>query len=494
MGFSMAQYEDIKQKIELKMTDREIAKSIKCRRSTISQIRQGLFKFEDQEKYPDWMNLVNWEEVLKDIGLKHPVSLIWEESAKHLTSYCNFTRYLNKKYPHLHLEPYTHRFFNPGERVEVDWAGDIIEWIDSQTSKINKGYIFIGCLGYSQLIFAKAYPSMKEIDFLTGHEAMFNFYGGVPRVICPDNTKTAVIKSHRYDPDLNEEYNRFTKHYGITVAPARVYSPKDKALVEGAVKLVQRYFRWKSRTLTFTSLHEINKLLSEICHIINNKLHSRFKISRQEMFDKEEKAQLKKLPVEKYELCETKFCKVHPDGTCCINLRYYSVPYELVGESVFVKIYAHTIEFFYKLKLVATHPRLFKYKGEKSILPEHIPESAQAYKSATAQFVLQQAYFIDPLFKEFIDQLLKESPCGNLRRAQGFIREARIIKGKVSSTLFREILMKSLSDLQRYNQIRVEKLKNYLNFYLSQSLEAPLRDQIKRNLSNPMLRKNQIFH
>lgn len=134
---------------------------------------------------------------------------------------------------------------------------------------------------------------MKEIDFLSAHESMFSYYGGVSEVICPDNTKTAVIKSNKYDPDLNQEYNRFTKHYGVTVAPARVYSPKDKALVEGAVKLVQRYFRWRNRKVTFTSLADINASLKEICETINNKVHTRFKISRRKMFNLEENSRLK---------------------------------------------------------------------------------------------------------------------------------------------------------------------------------------------------------
>lgn len=494
MGLSMAKYEDIKQKINQGLSDRQIAKALGKRRSLISKIRKGLYNYEKQQKFPDWMNLVNWDDVLKDIGLKHPLTLIWEDAANQLTSYSNFTKYLYKKFPKLSIEEYTHRHFNPGERVEVDWAGDVIEWQEIQSDKINKAYIFVGCLGYSQLIFAKAYLSMKEIDFLTAHEAMFNYYGGVPEVICPDNTKTAVIKANKYDPDLNEEYNRFTKHYGITVVPARVYSPKDKAFVEGAVKLIQRYFRWKARKITFNSLGEINKLLKEICEVINNKIHTRFKISRRERFNLEESGKLKPLPEIKYELCDTKFCKVHPDGTVLVHLRYYSVPYNLVGESVFIKIYSKTIEIYHKLEQVAVHPRLFKNKGEKSIDDKHIPEASQVYRNTTVQFVIQQAMFIDPLFKEFIEELLKESPCGNLRKAQGFVREARIIKGKISTNGFKKVLYNSLSNLQKDGQIRVEKFKNYLKFYMDKNILPTLEENIIRDLNNPMLRKNQQFH
>ncbi len=487
----MTQYEDIKQKINQGMTDRQIAKAVGKRRSKISEIRKGMFEFSDQKKWPDWMDQVPWDEVTLNIALKHPLSLIWEESAKHLTSYSNFTRYLYKKFPQIKIKDYTHRQFNPGERSEVDWAGLTPEWIDPRDGKIHKAYIFVSALGYSQLIFANAYSSMKEIDFLSAHEAMFEFYNGVTEVICPDNTKTAVIKANKYDPDLNEEYNRFTKHYGVTVAPARVYSPKDKSLVEGSVKLVQRYFNWLTRKTTFTSIAEINKLLKQVVNIINNKSHSKFKISRQEMFNLEEKSKLKPLPSIKYELSETKFCKVHPDGTICINLSYYSVPYLLVGKTVFVKIYANIIEIYHELQKVAVHQRLFKYRGEKSILLEHIPEAAQAYRSATAQNLIHQAGYIDLTLKEFIEDLLKESPTGNLRRAQGFIVAARQIKKKASSTEFKIILIKSLTDLQKYNQVRVENFKNYLKQYLDEVISRPSGQVIQRDHSNPMLRKNQ---
>lgn len=490
----MAQYEDIVQKIKQGLSDRQIAKSLGKRRSTVSEIRKGLYKFQEQEKLPAWMNLLNWEEILKDIALKHSLSLIWEESASQLTSYSNFTKYLYKKYPYLKTGEYTHRSFNPGERVEVDWAGDVVEWIEPRSGKINKAYIFVSCLGYSQLIFAKAFPSMKEIDFLTAHEAMLHYYGGAPEVVCPDNTKTAVIKANKYDPDLNVEYNQFTKHYGMTVAPARVYSPKDKALVEGAVKIVQRYFRWQNRKRTFTTLKEVNSSLKEICTIINNKKHSRFKISRQEMFELEEKSKLRPLPEAKYELCESKFCKVHPDGTIQINLRYYSAPYRLVGESVFVKIYAHTIEIYHKMEKIAVHPRLYKYKGEKSILPEHTPEASQIYNTTTVRFLIQQSLFIDPQFKEFIQNLLEESPNGNLRKAQGFIREARAVKGKTSSEIFKRILHSSITEMQRYNQLRVEKFRLLLKSNLEDFVSQPKEDHIQRSLDNPMLRKNQTLH
>lgn len=254
---------------------------------------------------------------------------------------------------------------------------------------------------------------MKEIDFLSAHESMFAFYSGVPQAIVPDNTKTAVIRSHRYDPDLNPEYIQFTKHYGITVAPARVYTPKDKPFVEGTVKLIQRLFKWRYRHYTFTSLKEINEAIGETIELINNKKHSRFKISRLEMFNLEEKKSLKPLPENKYELCETKFCKVHPDGTIALKQQYYSVPYQLIGETVFTKTYAHTVEIYHRLEKIGVHPKLVGFVGRRSILSEHIPEASQVYRNTTVQSTIQQAYFISKEFKSFIEKLLSENPQGS---------------------------------------------------------------------------------
>ena len=167
------------------------------------------------------------------------------------------------------------------------------------------------------------------------------------------------------------------------------------------------------------------------------------------------------------------------------------MPYLLVGKTVFVKIYANIIEIYHELQKIAVHSKLIKYKGEKSILSEHIPEAAKAYRSSTVQSLIQQANYLDPLLKDFIENLLKESPSGNLRRAQGFITVARQIKKKASSAEFKIILNKSLTDLQKYNRVRVENFRNYLKQYLDEVVSRPPGQVIRRDHSNPMLRKNQ---
>lgn len=135
-----------------------------------------------------------------------------------------------------------------------------------------------------------------------------------------------------------------------------------------------------------------------------------------------------------------------------------------------------------------------KYKGEKSIQPEHVPESSQAYRSTNVQNLIQQSYFISLEFKVFIEELLLESPCGNLRRAQGYIREARLTRSKLPVEVFRKIIIKVLSDLKRFNQVRVENFKNQLRAEYELYTANPVQDQIIRNTDNPMLRKNTYVH
>jgi len=138
----------------------------------------------------------------------------------------------------------TLRTFKAGEYCEVDYAGDKIEWLDRRTGEIHAAHVFVGILCFSQKIFAIAHENEKKPNWLDAHRRMFEFYGGVPRVVVPDCLKNGVLRCHRYDPDLNPDYVELASHYGAAVVPARPRSPKDKAFVEGAVGILMRYFRF----------------------------------------------------------------------------------------------------------------------------------------------------------------------------------------------------------------------------------------------------------
>lgn len=141
----------------------------------------------------------------------------------------------------------TAREFAPGERVEVDYAGDPIEWVELRTGEIHKAWVFVAGLGFSQLLFAWAADDMTSRNWLDSHQRMYAFYGGVPHVTVPDCLKQGVLKCHRYDPDLNPSYAALAAHYTTAVVPARPAHPRDKAVVEELVKILMRYLRFRYR-------------------------------------------------------------------------------------------------------------------------------------------------------------------------------------------------------------------------------------------------------
>ncbi|NDD14745.1 MAG: IS21 family transposase, partial [Betaproteobacteria bacterium] len=200
------------------------------------------------------------------------------------TGYSNFWKFLGKRYSWLMKKTVTLREFEPGSHCEVDWAGSRIPWWDHRGQR-REAHVFLGILCHSQLIFVWAAADERKHNWITAHQKMYSFFGGVPRVTVPDNLKSGVSKAHLYDPELNPGYSEMGRHYHTAIVPARVRRPKDKALVENAVGLVTRLFRWTYRNHRLHSLVEVNEALLAVCERINSKAHTRFKTSRRERFE-----------------------------------------------------------------------------------------------------------------------------------------------------------------------------------------------------------------
>ncbi len=489
MGITMAMYDDIKQKIANNLSDREIARTLKKRRTLVADIRSGEFKPDFKVRQPKWALGLNWDEILKEIGHKHTLKDIWSETAAEVISYEQFTRYLHQRYPFLKREFVVPRDFKPGERAEVDWAGDQIPYIHPKTLKVEQAQVFIGILGYSQLIFAHATATQQKPDFFQSHRLMYEFFGGVPHVTAPDNTKTAVIKTHLYDPDLNPEYRELAYHYDTAIVPARPYRPKDKALVEGAVKLVMRAFRWRYRRHTFTSLDEIKQALMSIAHELNAKKHTRFKVSRQDRF-LAEKEQLKPLPGVPYEACFIKDATVHPDSTLQIEHQFYSVPHLLRGKRLRVKVYDHTLHVYDGMDRVAVHMRLKGAKGQRIIDETHMPENAKAYREQMPQTILWQAKNLSPSLHVFLSELFTKDTCGNMRRSLGFIKAAKTVAREYKTADHAEpVIRAAVEHMIRFNQIKVEVFKSALASHKQQTLFNMDAKEINRKPGNTMLRR-----
>ena len=484
-------YTEIKRLLSLGRPVREISRALKCSRETVRKIKNDNLKIGEKSNLsePLWLLRIDWKKVEEDFKAKHALKFIWEEQAQELISYSGFWKQFYKLYPQYRSKFVTHRFFSPGEYCEVDYAGGKVEYIGLQTGLVNTANIFIGVLCHSHYLYAVAKQNMKSENFLDCHRLMYEHFKGVPLVTVPDCLKQGVSKCHIYDPDINTSYSDLASHYSTAIVPARPKKPKDKAIIEGAVGIVMRYFRFRYRHHQFTSIAEINKELFTTIEIINNKVHSRFKISRYQMWLDNEKDKLKPLPLEAFEYSEWKDAKVHPDTHVHICGNYYSVPHIYRGKTVKVKICKNAIEVFYNLERIALHSRannVSRYVTEFN----HLPANAKAYHEATPQNLLSQAKFINASLHKFIDDIFKENAVTNIRRVQGLIRESRKEISDLGYSEAGVIIAKACEDMKIYSKIRVPYFRELINKYKKQKIAVNNND-IQRSSNNPMLRYAQ---
>lgn len=323
---------------------------------------------------PDWSK-IRLELQRKGVTLM----LLWSEYKEQYPDgigYTQFTKCYNRYVKT--LDPVMRFIHKAGEKTLVDYAGLTMEWIEPTTSEIHKVQIFVGCLGGSSLIYAEATETQSIYDWLSAHVRMFEAFGGVTEILVPDNLKSGISKAHRYDPDVNRAYHEMALHYNIAVIPARVVRPRDKAQAESAVQAVERHIIAPLRHQTFTSLHELNSAIKTKLNMLNNKPMQRINLSRQEQFETIEKATLKPLPAQRFELQEWKKAKVHMDYHIYVNKHFYSVPHKLIGAYVDVALTQQRIEVFHNGQRVAVHPR-DDSPNRFSTLESHMPQKHRAY-------------------------------------------------------------------------------------------------------------------
>jgi hypothetical protein len=495
-GISVARIEEIQRLIHDGQTDRFISRALKCRRTKVSEVRRAGALVAPSalvvatEAAPLWTARVDWPGVLKDIGEGFQLKRIWEEKASEVTSHSNFWKQLYRRYPYLLKATVTLREFDPGTHCEVDYAGDRIEWVD-RNGEVHEAHIFIGVLCFSQLIFAWASCDETSQQWLSAHQKMYAFFGGVPHVTVCDCLKTGVSKVHRYDPDLNPSYAELAVHYSTAIVPARPYHPKDKALAENAVGLVMRLFRFVYRRHRFFSLSEVNQGLNKIYERINLKPHTRFKISRRQRWQEQEKGKLKELPAAPYEPVEWKTARVHPDSTIAVDSATYSVPHLHRGKQVRVKLTPNHIEVFSGLERIKMHARDRSKKGLRVIDNADLPLNSIAYRESTPNSVLSQARFVQPELYSLIDDLFQKDTLGNLRRAQGLVRRAHLELQDLGRERAAKNIIEAIKKMREYQRIRVSYFTEILIDLRKQNFDQATDREIQRLPNNPMLR-NQL--
>jgi len=430
------------------MSFSEIESLLKSKRARVESKAQPDYSYTHQEMQKKHVTLqLLWEEY----RLAHP---------KRAYSYSQFTHYYRKYIGKLDRSMrQTHR---AGEIVFVDFAGRTIPYKDAQTGEVHKAQIFVGVLGCSNYTFVCVVPSQATPHFIEAHNRMYQFFGGVPQIVVPDNLKAAVIKAGS-EPILNRTYLEQSKYYGLVVLAARVRKPQDKSKAEGGVLLASRWIMAKLRHHQFFSVEEINAAILELLWLLNERPFKRLPGCRRSRFDELDKPMLSPLPGEPFEYAEwTAPSKIGPDYHMHVKGHYYSVPEALVGERTDARASARTIEIFHQGKRVASHLRSDEVGGHTT-LPEHQPKAHRKYAEQTPERFSEWAKSIGVAAEAAVKfqfngkphPLLGIKACTSLKRlAKDYGQErfeSACLRGQMIGSLtvksIRSILQRGLCDL-----------------------------------------------
>ncbi len=296
-----------------------------------------------------------------------------------------------------------------GDKMFVDFTGKKLQLTDKDTGEVKDVEVFVSILGCSQLTFVMAVASQQKEDFIMACQQALSFYGGAPAAIVPDNLKSAVTKASRYEAQLNEDFAAFAEHYHMVGFPTRVYKPKDKALVEGAVKIIYTAIFSKIDEQVYHHLDDLNAAISLHLQVHNNKLLTGQSYSRQQLFDDLEKPTLQALNPYCFELMNTRLCTVNKYGHILLgeDKRYYSVPYKLIGIRLKIKYNSKKVEVYGDDSIiVAVHDR-YTGIGKKYITQsDHLASQHKYLSEWNPQKFMDTATAIGEHVAHYISKIL----------------------------------------------------------------------------------------
>lgn len=310
-----------------------------------------------------------------------------------------------------------------GEKLFVDYAGDTITIHDGGVER--RAAVFVAVLGASNYTYAEAGWTQSLADWIGAHQRAFEFFGGVPEIVVPDNLKSGVSKPCRYEPELNRGYEEMAAHYGVAVIPARARKPRDKAKAEVGVQVVERWILAALRKHKFFSLSEVNQAIAELLARLNGRPFRKAAGTRRTLFEALDQPALRALPAERYDYGEWATARVNIDYHVAFEGHFYSVPYRLVHQPVEIRAALATIEIFHKGVRVASHARS-AVPNQATTCGEHRPKSHQRHLQWTPSRVIEWGRTIGPLTAELIERTLaaKRHPEQGFRSCLGIIRLA----------------------------------------------------------------------
>ena len=425
--------EVLRLKFELDLSERQISKSTQISRATIGDylrryavsglswplpaaladagIEAALFPAKPAvpdalRPVPDWA-LVNREMRRKGVTL----FLLWQEykavqpEGFLYSWYCvRYREWLGK------LDAVMRQEHLAGEKCFVDYAGHTMPVTCRHTGEIRQAQIFVGIMGASNYTFAEATWSQTIPDWIGSHIRMLGYFGAAPEILVPDNLKSGVSKTCRYEPDTNPTYLDFANHYGIAVIPARSRKPRDKAKAENGVLIVERWILACLRNRSFFSLAELNEAIGELLARLNRRPFKKLPGCRETTFCGVDYPAMRALPAERYLFAEWKKARVNLDYHIEVGGRYYSVPHALIGKQLDVRFSEHVIEVMHKGERVASHARVHGAGRRYSTQSAHMPKAHQEMAEWTPERIIGWAAGVGEYTSKLVDALIERKP------------------------------------------------------------------------------------
>jgi transposase len=483
--------EQLKQILQLKADGtgiREIARRIGISRNSVRKYLQLLEKDTDNLTSKELADKAYNNEVLERGALRLQTlhlhfayaslelsktgvtrQLLWHEylgthpDGYGYSQYCwRLNEYLKQGDLAMHLE------YEPGDIMMVDFAGKKLHYTDVETGLRVECQVFVAILPFSGLIFCCAVHSQQTADFIHCINEMMGYYKGVSATILGDNMKTAVIRASRYEPLFTDICYQLSEHYATTFSATRPYSPRDKAMVEGAVRIVYTHVYAPLRNQEFYSLKSLNAAMQDQLFLLNNKPYKNSPYSRTYFFEQQERPLLRPLSSEPFSLKKVVVLTVQRNYHIQLSEDhlYYSVPYQYVGKKVRVLYDQHAVEVYYDHGRIALHIRKPHGKAYTTV-GEHMPPNhrrmqeikgwnkddllAQAARigvsvAQAAALMLENSIYIEQNYKACFGMLMLEKKYGTPRLEAAC---KRALQGsRVNYTMIKNILERGLDKQQ----------------------------------------------
>ena len=352
---------------------------------------------------PDWPTV---HQELKRKGMS--MQLLWQEYTERYPNRCySYSQFCERYRGWCQLQKRSMRQqHKAGEKCFIDYCGPTVPIVSGSTGEIRQAQIFVAVLGASNYTYAEATLTQSLPDWLHSHVRAFEFFGGTPALLVPDNLKSGVNKASRYEPELNPSYQQLAAHYQLAVMPARPYKPKDKAKAEVGVQVVERWILARLRHHTFFSLAELNQCLRALLTELNERPFKQLPGNRRQAFEQLDQPALTPLPQQPYRYVAIKSVKVNIDYHVQFEQHHYSAPHQYVGETLELHAGDQLVQLYFRQQLVASHPR--KHQPGTTTLAAHMPVRHSKQQAWTPGRLKQWAQDIGPDTLRWVSDRLAE--------------------------------------------------------------------------------------